>query len=283
MKETQQAEQVEPIDSFIQEAIGNDEESEAKVESAPQQEKAIMDKEPEQKDSLEEQQEDVEPSINGVQKRINKVTADKYRYRDERDKLQQELDRLKSEIEAKVEPPKRPAIEDFDYDDEAFQEALVDYKLEVREQKLRADKAKSQQLELEQKQKESQEQRALELQKNFAEKAKEIIQVKPDFEETLQQVPTLNHDVLMAVLADERGPDIAYYLGKNLDIADGLASMNPIEAAVEIGRLSVKLAQPKQVKVSSAPEPIEPVKSGGAIESNMGDEMPIEEWMAKYG
>lgn len=282
MTETQKAEQVDQLDTFIQEAMNNGIEDSAQVESAPQDE-VITDKEPELEDSSNESPESEDSHSNGFQKRINKVTADKYKEKERADKLELELKELKTRLEKKVEPPKKPAIEDFDYDDEAFQEALVDYKLEVREQKRAADDAKNQQAKLEQEKVKSQEQRALELQKSFAEKAKDVIQVKPDFEETLQRVPTLDQGVLMAVLADERGPDIAYYLGKNLDIADGLSNMSPIEAAVEIGRLSVKLAQPKQVKVSSAPEPIEPVKSGGAIESDIGDEMSIEDWMAKYG
>jgi hypothetical protein len=51
---------------------------------------------------------------------------------------------------------------------------------------------------------------------------------------------------------------------------------------MEIGRMSLSLNKKPDIKLSAAPEPIEPLRAGSAITSDVGGDMSIEAWMAKY-
>lgn len=249
------------IDDLINEALAED-----KPESAPAREDKPEVEKPEV--IVEESEEPEE--VNSFQKRINKVTADKWEEKRRADALQEELDKLKS-AQPQTQSTDKPELESFDYDEASYQEALIDWKIQQRQ----AEAQKQQQLAKETESKQA----AI---KVFDERAAAFSADKPDFAEVLGKVPTLQPAVLSALMLDEKGPELSYYLGNNLDVADKVASMNPVAAAIELGKISEKLAKPKQIKPSSAPEPIEPIASGGTVSSSMGDDMPIDEWMKKF-
>ena len=80
----------------------------------------------------------------------------------------------------------------------------------------------------------------------------------------------------MAIMTDENGPDVAYYLGSHQNEARKIFSLDPVSQIREISKLSIKLQAPaeKPKTSSKAPPPIEPVSTGGAstgteIEPNM--------------
>jgi hypothetical protein len=76
---------------------------------------------------------------------------------------------------------------------------------------------------------------------------------------------------------------MVYHLGSNLEKADAIANMTPAMAIMELGKLSTQLKAKPEIKTSAAPDPIEPVKAGSSLSSNIDDDMPIDEWMRKYG
>jgi hypothetical protein len=67
----------------------------------------------------------------------------------------------------------------------------------------------------------------------------------------------------VALMEEENGPDIAYYLANHRKEAEKIFALNPFAQSREIGKLSVKLAsapeKPKQP--SKAPAPISPVQT----------------------
>lgn len=60
------------------------------------------------------------------------------------------------------------------------------------------------------------------------------------------------------------GPDVAYYLGKNVKLAAAISSASPIEAARAIGRLEAEIAKTRAKPVTNAPPPVSPIRGGGA-------------------
>jgi hypothetical protein len=80
----------------------------------------------------------------------------------------------------------------------------------------------------------------------------------------------------------DNGAELIYHLGSHLDKADALAGMSPMAAMVEIGRMSVEMNKKPEIKPSAAPDPIEPVQAGSALSSDIGDDMSVDAWMAKY-
>lgn len=84
-----------------------------------------------------------------------------------------------------------------------------------------------------------------------------------------------------AILESDDGPALAYHLGKNPDLAEKIASLPPIAAARELGRLEAKLAREREQPpvISKAPPP--PPKIEGvepAIERDP-DKMSTQDWV----
>lgn len=167
------------------------------------------------------------------------------------------------------EPPKKPTPDQFD-DYGAYVEALTDFKadekvntaLDARE-KAAAEKQQAQT-------------RVTTWNERVVEARKSI----PDYDAVMaaSEVPVAEH-VLDELRESDLGPQLAYHLDKNPDVAEKLNTMTPRQAAREIGRLEAKLLgtasaspDPKvdapqeppapKVKTTNAPPPVKPVGQG---------------------
>ena len=266
-QEVNKAAQVDSLDAFVQEAIDQDSKQEQTntpiVESAPAEKEAIQD-DVKPAEVLEEK-----PAVDGFQKRINKVTADKHDALRERDALQAKLDQLENKPAVEVDA-KAPTLEDFEYDEDAFNKATVSHQVKQELQKQANatqqanDKVTAQQ---------------------GVDKFNEQINTlgKDDFSEKAGAIPNLPAGVADALMQVDNGAEMIYHLGTHLDKADALANMTPAAAMMELGRLSVEMNKKPEIKPSAAPDPIEPLQSGSALSSDIGDEMSIDQWMAKHG
>ena len=237
------------FDDEVESAINDD----AIEDSAPQSEDAPEVEKPEEQaeDAILEEE---KPKEDGFQKRINKVTADKYEQQRRADGLQAELDSLKATN--KPAPAKEPKLEDYDFDVEAHTMAMIDYKVDQKVNQ-KADSLTKQQ------QDNQVEKAKADTTRKFTENSAAFAEKNKDFNEVLGKVPVLQSSVLNELMEMENGPELAYFLGNHLDIADSIVNMNPVAAGIKIGEIARKLAEPKQVKQSNAPAPIEPLKSGG--------------------
>jgi hypothetical protein len=262
MSDENQAALVDPLDAFVQ---GNDQApTEAPTEttiteSAPVEE-AI---EPEKK--------------NKVQERMNKLTADKHEERRKREAEAKRADDLQAkldEIESKKPTLTEPTLEQHDFDTDEFNKATVAY--EVQEQvaaELASQKTKQEQLNQKAKMQQSLD--------TFNERATAL--GKDDFEDKANAVPELPAGVADAIMGLENGAEMVYHLGTHLDLADSLASMSPMAAMMELGKISASMSVKPEIKTSAAPDPIETLNSGSALNAEVGDEMSIDAWMAKFG
>lgn len=87
-------------------------------------------------------------------------------------------------------------------------------------------------------------------------------------------------DAMVEIIqSSDMGADIAYHLGKNPALAAKIATMKPIEAAREMGRLEAALSSPKARTATQAPEPINPVR-GKAAGTKDPSKMSFEEFAA---
>ncbi len=203
--------------------------------------------------------EDVKPE-DGFQKRINKVTADKHTERRRADDLQRQLNELNNVTPA-VEAKAAPKIEDFEYDQDAFQAALIDYKVaeQVSQAVAKVTSTQSEAVRTAE---------SAEAQKGFNDRI--VALAKDDFDDVANQVPLLPDGVADALVRSENGAELIYHLGNHLDLADKIANMTPQLAMMELGRISVTMAATPAVKLSAAPDPIEPLNSGGSISQEAG-------------
>ncbi len=265
MNEAEQVEPLNELDQKIEDAL-----KETSEESAPPPEEVPEVEKP--KETAEET--DGKPLSERANKRIKKVTADKW----EATRRAEEAERKLAEMQAKQpasQPKPEPKLEDFDYDESAHQSALIDWKVDQKVDQ-KADSMQKQQQDLQT------EQSKAEATKKFAGNCAVFAEDKADFNAVLNSVPTLQPSVLDELMAMDNGPELAYFLGNNQEIANNIVRMNPVAAGIKIGEIARKLAEPTQIKPSSAPDPIEPVSSGGVVENDIGDEMSIDAWMAKH-
>ncbi len=139
-----------------------------------------------------------------------------------------------------VELPEQGQFESVD----AYADALVQKKLEQREQL----KAQNEVLE------------------QYHDKEDEAKSKYEDFEQVAYN-PKLKITQVMAetIQASDMGPDVAYYLGTNPKEAERISKLAPFVQAKEIGRIEAKIAaDPLVKKTSSAPAPFQAVTPRGA-------------------
>lgn len=191
------------------------------------------------------------PDEDPVQKRIDKLTREKRELEWDRNRWREQAARqtpAQPETATPEAPKKTPTLEDFNYDESAYQTALTAHVTAEAARQVREEFRKEQE-QLTQKQKhEAWEKRQAE----FAAKT-------PDYIEKAHYVRL--SDVMADIIKDsEKGPEIAYYLGKNPDESSAIAAMSERQAAVALGRIEAKLdvapaPAPVPKPVSKAPPP----------------------------
>lgn len=157
---------------------------------------------------------------------------------------------------------KEPTLEDFDWDMTAFNKAhakwSVDQALSEREKSTKqAEEARKQQ----------------ELVTSYNDRAATFAEDHPDFLEAVGSIPyQLSNEIQAAIMAHERGPEIAYHLANNDDDAFNLSNVLPHVAAAAVERLAKRitaapqkpestaattnqLAQPPAKPITNAPKP----------------------------
>lgn len=104
-----------------------------------------------------------------------------------------------------------------------------------------------------------------------------------DYDGVIEQItsdPMLaqNATIRQALLGLDNGPEIAYTLGRNLDVAYEIANMNPIQAGMRLAELINRAPR----KTSNAPTPIKPLSATGSTPVGTKDysQMSTSEYIA---
>jgi len=111
----------------------------------------------------------------------------------------------------------------------------------------------------------------------FNAKVADFAASKPDYVDVIGSMPELPGEAVQALMAMDKGPEVAYFLGQNPAVADQVASLDPMSAAIQLGAIQANLSQTKTVKPSSAPEPQETLGGGGAPPKERGPKGAIYE------
>lgn len=208
--------------------------------------------------------------------------------RDERSKrqlLEQRLQEMIAMAQQQNKPPEQPAqepvkaptLEDFDYDEAKYQEAMIDYRVSKR---LEAEEQKRQEGE----KKQRYQQYVEDYNKRVSTTNEKGKQAHADYEEKVLYNSNL---VITRVMADvmsasDIGHDICYHLGSHPEEAAKIAQMPTHMQAAAIGRLEAKLSIKPEKKVTNAPAPIEPVGGSGGQPTIDDDKLTDEEWAKKH-
>ena len=240
---------------------------------------AIEEDSPPSEESVDSQEdapaEPEKPKAKGVQKRIDELTELRRSAEKDRDywrelaisKQEKEKAAASEAPEPKpTEPTGRPNLDDYASYEE-FSEALVDWKIANRE---RAAEEKRRETE--------QRTTAAQREEAFQRRVEKVAAEHPDWDSVVRSMPKLSENTYQAAMVSEKGPEILYYLGQNPDEADQMFALDPVQSALAIGRLEVKLSRPTKTQ-TGAPDPIEPVHGGGGPQTLDPDKMSTDQWL----
>ena len=240
-------------------ATGELPEQEAQAPAAAEEPPAKTEPDPEPDDDQEaeeqkEEQQDADASAAGKgrggsrQRRIDRLTR--------------ENEELKRQIAGKAQPqdkpsepaaPGKPKLEDFQTL-EQYQEALTDWKLDQREQQRKDAEART-----------AAEEAVRKEQETWAKREKAARKAHDDYDDLMEtvQIPA-GPGVLaarQAMLEDEHGAEMLYYLAKHPAELERIAGLSPASAILAIGKLSASLTPATEngkPRITGAPKPPPP-------------------------
>jgi hypothetical protein len=199
-----------------------------------------------------------------VQSRIDELTKDKHDYRRRAERLEQELERIiatqrKPEpVAPSIQPPDPNDYAGGQYDPRYLQAQLEYTRVSAIEEAKRAVAAEYEQ----RAQAEKQAAAASRL-----ETAEAATRAKfSDYDAVIEGITSdsrlaQNPTIRAALLGTDNGPEIAYILGKNLDVAYEISQMSPIQAGMRLAELMNRA--PRTVK--NAPAPVKPINTTGTV------------------
>lgn len=178
--------------------------------------------------------------------------------------------------EPKPEPVKLPQLADFQYDEAAYQAALLDYATKQAEQVVERRLSEREAAYAEQKRLST-----------FQERQQAFAKAVPDFEDRVMRDPTLPITPAMrdVIVDSDAGPEIAYWLATNREQAERIASLPPHLAALEMGRVEGRLQAQKETarkpvpRVTQAPPPPPSVEESPTEVEKNPDDMSLSEWL----
>jgi hypothetical protein len=222
-------------------------------------------------------------------KRIDEITAK--RYAEQRDAEQRyqmtarERDQLRQQLEQRQQEPEQvKTLEDFGYDEGKYQQHLF------QQAEKRAEAAARRVRQEEQTQVHAE--RTL---RKFKEREVAFEKETPDYRDVAHFAP-ISDDVAQIIQQAENGPELAYHLGKNKDVALSLSDLPREVAAFELGRIDAKLSADRSQKraaldaakaakaVTTAPPPAPKLDGSNAQVSKDPSQMTDAEfakWRAK--
>lgn len=129
---------------------------------------------------------------------------------------------------------------------------------------------------------EAQERQRSALLKSWEEKQERGASKYDDFEDVVGDLQP-NSPWSAALMKAPNGDEVAYHLGKNIKEAQRIASLDPIDQFLEIGRLSASLAAepPKAKAPSKAPPPITPLTGTTPAETGPSEQDDMKTWFKK--
>lgn len=204
--------------------------------------------------------------VSKEQQALNKIAFEKREEKRRADTAEARVKELEATQTKAVTEPAMPKESDFDFDDDKYQTALGKYNSDLVD--YRVQKALGTQQQQAEKGVEAKTRQEIftSFEKKVAESGIE------NFYEVTATLPTFEQPVLDAIMQNENGVKIAHYLSQHQDQADIIAGSNPVIAAMKIGEISQRISSAtKTIKTSEAPDPIDPIKQGGAVAGEADD------------
>lgn len=229
-------------------------------EAAAEQSEADAEAEEEKKAAEEEAG---KPKLSRRQRAIQRATEQIQRENEDLKKRLEALERgekPKVGEEAPKDPNPRPLRANFNSNEE-YEDALLAWGTKkVLSERAMEDAASQQRAQLEQNW------------NDYRDRVENFRDAHEDWDDVVNQDLPMHVETQLAIMEQENGPDVIYYLGKHPRFAQELAEMSPLSAVMEVGRLSTRLktgapdtseanGRDKQKPRSRVPAPVRPVNT----------------------
>jgi hypothetical protein len=279
-----------PAETPAAEATPKEGAEEKTAEQLEAEKKAADEAKQKEADEAEEQAVKKKPWF---QKRIDEITRQRHEEKARADRLEQMLQRVIDQAQLsnrtvqpgqQQQPPQQqsppefvptrppPTREQFEFDEEKYIQATVDYRLEQREAKQAQERQAAEQ-------RTSQEGFYKYYEDNRV-KTLETGKTKyPDYEDVVFALPAnvMTPELALAIFETGTPADIAYHLGKNPAEAERISKLPPLRKAVELGKLETKIQAAASV-TTKAPPPPTPI-GGREPATKTESQMSMDEWL----
>ena len=211
----------------------------------------------------------------GFQKRIAELVSERNEARRTLDEERRRVDQLVELVAQRREQPKvevaPPTLEAAGYDEQKYQAAVIEYaKAEARkeaQEALRADREQTQ---------------VKTRQQTFKAKEAEYAATVEDYADTVYDRSVPISQTMAELISDsDLGPQVAYHLAKNRDVASAIYGLPPVQAAREIGRIEAKLSTPKVEPrpVTQTPPPPPQIRATEPEVERDPETMSMNDWI----
>lgn len=212
---------------------------------------------------------------NPFQERIDKLTENWRKTERALNDLEKENDELRKKVTEIPSTEEVKTLADFDYDDKAYQSYLFD--AAEKRGEAAAERVLSKQAV-----------RPDESVEKFEKSAQAFAKEHDDYYEVTQdRTLRISEPMAEVIRMSEVGPEMAYHLGKNPDVAKEISQMSDAAAGRELALLETKLQAKQPKKVSKAPPP-PPANIGGgepgqkvSTTDPKSDELSDAEWFKR--
>ena len=260
-----QAESGEPAQNKGEQAPPAESDGETETQQAQQQEKELT---PEQAAKREGRR---------FERRLDKAYRKAAEAQARAELLERQLNEIRSAPQQQAQvtasaQPGVPTLEAFGYDEEKYRTAVTEH---AKAQAIREYEQR--------KQVETAQQYRQRIVSGWEEKAESVASKYEDFDQLVGEMQPTNH-LTAAIMEADNGPEIAYYLAKNIKEAQRIVALPPMSQLREIGKLEAKLAaQPEKPKApSKAPPPIAPLTgSSNVVTDTPSESDDYKTWLAK--
>jgi len=215
-----------------------------------------------------------EAQKSNLQSRIDKITRQKYEAIQEADLVKKQNVELQTKLDTFNNAPEvEPTLENHDYDQDSFDQAVIDQRAEVVAKRIISERDKQA------------EEGALadvnaKKAKEFASREAKFATQFDDYDEIARSATLPISESMANVISEsENGPAIAYHLGKNPEKAYAISQMDDYSAQREM--MKIELGFDKPNTITQAPEPIPDGIGGGEVPIVDGDNLSINEWMKR--
>lgn len=217
--------------------------------------------------------------VNKVQQRINQLTREKYEQRQENANLKARLDQLE-QVTPEVKTPDRVAPNEDDFDSlQEYHTANAQYYAEVSgdaaQARVTASDSANKEATAQTQRQEAVKTKKAAFEANLDGKRANF----EDFEDVAYGHNFMDLDLAEQIFEMKKGPEVAYHLGSNLDEAERIFSLTPVQRARELTKLEFQVEALKPKKVSDAPDPISPLGNSETVQTDP-DKMTADEWRA---